>query len=281
MTIGATLPSGALELVAREEPGLEPGRIVTTAATQIAAGYGRDVLVDVERHTALFVRGLVPPHAVDVERFASVLAAFERAGVGGLIQGSARVALSSVFQRVLEGPDRDPAPPRLPWDPCAYLRDLFLSRAMEQNEVFPDTWWHDDPAAGVDEMSDMLLAHGVKATFPRDRLVSDAVRELDRIEDEDRARDALCQTLCDEANRMLAAVNAERRFCGPYLSAFNGGEPNWLFTTPAQYDLLVAGGLLVPWAPAQRVVAEPQPYTRPPDRGEIDFSTFPSGDEPF
>lgn len=277
MTVGATLPSGAIELVGIEDPGLVPKRIVTTAATQVAPIQGGYVLVDVEGDVATFVRAVLPPHDMDLARFASALAAFERAGVRDL----ASERLEAVFRRFRDVSDRRPNPPKLPWDPVAYLRELFLSCAMQRNEVFPDTWWHDDPSAGVDEMHDTLLAHGFTIPFPRDRLVKDALRELDRIGDEDKARDELCKTLCDVANGLLAAVNAERRFCGPYLAAFNDGEPNWLFTTPEQYQTLVAEGLLRPWDPTQRVVVVSQPYKRPPDRGEIDLSEFPSGDDPF
>jgi hypothetical protein len=147
--------------------------------------------------------------------------------------------------------------------------------------VFPTMWWHDDPSAGVDEMAGLLKLHGVTKRFPRKRLVAEAERALERTNDEDAARDRLCARLCDVANELVAAAGSDRQFCGPYFSDFNGGEPNWLFTTTTQYERLLAEKLLIRWDPKLRVELMPSNYVRPPDRGEIDFDNFPSGDDPF
>ena len=93
MTVRAPLVSGAIGLVSLEEPGLDPDRIATDTSTTIAAGAvdvrGQSVLVDVKDRggtsAAMFVRALLPPHQVDVDRFEAVLAAFRRSGVADLV----------------------------------------------------------------------------------------------------------------------------------------------------------------------------------------------------
>ena len=130
-------------------------------------------------------------------------------------------------------------------------------------------------------MAGLLKLHGVSKKFPRKRLIADAVRALDRDDDEDAARDELCVRLCEVANDLLAESKLGRRFYGPFFSDFNGGEPNWLFTTERQYEVLISEKLLISWDPKSRIPMTPSVYKRPPDRGEIDFSKFPSGDDPF
>jgi hypothetical protein len=288
MTLGATRDTGALELLGTEQPGLPRERIVTTATTRLAQGIrtrtGSDVLVDVEHdggeRVAVFVRGLAPPHQVDVARFEAALAAFRRAGVPRLVRAPVHDAVRAVFAQLL-GPFHDtPTHPRLPWDPRDYLTTVFLHRAMKRDEIFPTMWWDDDPSTGIDEMAGLLKLHGVVALLPRKQLIAEAVEELHQLDSTEAARDALCARLCELANRQLAKAGTDRRFCGPYFCDFNDGEPNWLLTTPAQHDGLVAEKLLVPWDPDLRVPVA-TPYKRPPDLGEIDFSTFPSGDDPF
>jgi hypothetical protein len=80
---------------------------------------------------------------------------------------------------------------------------------------------------------------------------------------------------------LLAGVKAVRRFCGPFFSDFNGCEPNWLITTSQQFESLISEQLLIRWDPKLRVPMAPSTYKRPPDLGEIDFSKFPTGDDPF
>ncbi len=228
MTVGEPLAAGAIELVAERGPGLDPDRIATDASTAIAQGAlgvrGRVVLVDIDdRGIAVFVRDLLPPHHLDVDRLEAVLAAFRRCGVDDLVTGPADAVLRERFA--------DPPPF---WDPSEQLTRTFLDRAVQQGDVFPTTWWHDDPSAGVDEMAELVEELGGKR-FPRSRLVKDAQRALDRSDDEEMARDELCARLCEAANDVLAKARVPRRFCGPYFSDVNGGEPNWLLTTPPQF----------------------------------------------
>jgi hypothetical protein len=288
MTVGARLTSGALELLGRERPGIPRDRIVTTAATQIASGAGEKigdtVVVDVEQdgadQVAVLVRGFAPPHAVDVARFDVALAAFRRAGIDDLIRDPVHDAVSAVFAQLFDPLQETPAHASLPWDPRRYLTNMFLHRAMDRDQVFPTIWWDDDPSVGIGEMEGLLTLHGVPGTLARKRLTAEALEELYRLGGRETARDALCTRLCELANQLLAKARDGRRFCGPYFQAFNDGEPNWLLTTAAEYDALVAEQLLVPWHPGLRVPVV-MTYKRPPDLGEIDFSKFPSGDDPF
>ena len=278
MTVRAPLVSGAIGLVSLEEPGLDPDRIATDTSTTIAAGAvdvrGQSVLVDVKDRggtsAAMFVRALLPPHQVDVDRFEAVLAAFRRSGVADLVTEPVDAVLRTAFEAR-----------RHFWDPREFLTQAFLDRALERDEVFPTMWWHDDPSAGVDEMAGLLKLLGVGKRFPRKRLIADARRALDRTDDEDAAREELCLRLCEVANDLLRDVKPGRQFCGPYFSDFNGGEPNWLFTTSQQFESLISEQLLIRWDPKLRVPMEPSSYKRPPDLGEIDFSRFPTGDDPF
>ena len=289
--VGAALAPGVIELIAREVPGLDPERLVTTGATHVARAStdvpGHLVLVDLEpaepsgARAATFVRELEPPHPIDVARFEAAAAAFARAKVPALVRKPAVDALRAAFAELAGGSATQQARhAHLPWDPRDYLTRIFLDRANERAEVFPTTWWHDDPSAGIDEMIGLLKLHRVPDKLPRDRLVAEAVRELDRIVDENAARDALSARLCELANELLAR-STDRRFCGPFYSDFNGGEPNWLLTTPARFDALIAEQLLIRWDPQLRVPAPRSTYIRLPDRGEIDFDNFPSGDDPF
>lgn len=280
--VGTTLAPGEVELIAPLEPGLEPERTVTTAATRIARGATDSpglVLVDLEPapggEAASFVRKLEPPHEIDIARFDAALVAFARAGAPSPIHEPAAVALQSVFAELL-GETPESGHIRLPWDPRAYLTTLFLHHANQRDEVFPTMWWHDDPSAGIDEMAGLLKLHGVRGTLSRKRLIAEAIAELDQLDDEDVARDRLCDRLCGLANDLLARTS-DRRFCGPYAS---DDEPSWLLTTPRVFDALIAEQLLVRWQPTMRVPPVVN-YVGSPDLGELDLANFPSGDDPF
>lgn len=284
--VGTTFAPGEVELISPLVPGLEPERTVTTSATRIARGAtdcpGGLVLVDLEPalsgEAASFVRKLAPPHEIDIARLDAVLAAFARAGARPPIRKPAAAALQSVFAELL-GETSPSGHVRLPWDPRAHLTSLFLHRANQRDEVFPTMWWHDDPSVGIDEMAGLLKLHGVRGRLTRKRLLAEAITELDRLDDEDVARDRLCDRLCALANDLLARTS-DRRFCGPYASDDNRSEPSWLLTTPHLFDALIAEQLLVRWNPTMRTTSVAT-YVRPPDLGELDLAKFPSGDDPF
>jgi hypothetical protein len=159
--------------------------------------------------------------------------------------------------------------------------DHLVEQYVRNQVCFPEMWWHDAPEAGIDEMVG-LLERVVRArrSIPKRRILSAARKDLDRADtDEAEARDRLCAVLCEAANALLETEGKRKRFCGPFHSDSNGGEPNWILCQPARYEALVREGILSPWT-GQRT-RESSVYERPPDRGEIDLENFPSGDDPF
>ncbi|MDI3287842.1 hypothetical protein [Polyangium sp. 15x6] len=251
-------------------------RITAGVRRLIDEGHGGKVLADVQPgerdgvacNVATLVRELTPTPE-DVERLRVVLARFRRAGVEGLPadpEAHVREVLASL---VAEG-----APF---WDPHEHLVERFLRDQV----CFPEMWWDDDPKVGVDEMVVLLehVAH-TRGKIPKRKILAAANEDLDRPDtDEDEARDRLCESLCAAANGLLEKEGQKERLCGPFHSGFNGGEPNWIYCRPERFEALLREGILSPWTGER--TKESHVYKRPPDRGEIDFDNFPSGDDPF
>lgn len=239
VVIGKRIGTGHFELTGAGRPT----RIVP--ATRVSAhvrelldrGRGEKVLADLEGDDASFVRELAV-NDEDLGRFTAVLERYRRAGIAALVPDPARHLDATLRGLAAQGFPQ--------WDPAAHLLDLFL----RQHTVFPDTWWHDDPEPGIDEMMDLLEKLGVKAPFPKPKLLEDANADLDGAEDdddEDAARFRLCVRLCATANLLLEAEGHASRFCGPFYVASNDGEPNWLVCAPSAYAPLVDAGILAPW----------------------------------
>jgi hypothetical protein len=242
----------------------------------IEEGHGGKVLADVEPgerdrvacNVATRVRELEPT-SEDVDRLRAELARFHRAGIGPFPTDP-----EDLVSTVLASLVAADAPF---WDP----RDHLVEQFLRDQVCFPETWWHDAPEAGIDEMVG-LLKRVVRArgSIPRRKILSAARKDLDRADtDEDAARGRLCAVLCQAANALLETEGKKKRFCGPFRSDWNGGEPQWILCQPARYEALLREGILIPWT-GQRA-KESYRYRRPPDRGEIDLENFPSGDDPF
>ncbi|UQA60543.1 hypothetical protein [Polyangium aurulentum] len=250
-------------------------RITAGVRRLIDEGHGGKVLAEVQpgkRHgvacnVATLVRELEPTPE-DVERLRTELARFRRAGVEGFPTDSDVHVREVLASLVAEG-----APF---WDPHAHLVERFLRDQV----CFPSMWWHDDPEVGVDEMVELLeRVARVRRAFPKRKILAAARKDLDRPDtDEEEARERLCVMLCAAANAALEKGHSER-FCGPFQIGSEADEPNWIFCRPERFEALLREGILSPWT--SRGAQEPHVYKRPPDRGEIDFDNFPSGDDPF
>ena len=251
-------------------------RITAGVRRLIDEGHGGKVLAHVQPaerggiacNVATLVRELEPTQE-DVERLRMELARFRRAGIEGLPadpEAHVREVLASIVA--------ENAPF---WDPFEVLVERFLRDQI----CFPQMWWHDDPEVGVDEMVHLLKdVARARKTIPKKKILAAARKDLDRPDtDEDEARDRLCAALCAAANALLEAEGRTERFCGPFHSDWNGGEPNWIFCRPEYFETLLREGILSPWT--EQRTKDSHVYKRPPDRGEIDFDNFPSGDDPF
>lgn len=276
VVIGKQVGGREFELVGAGAPCYIVATTRVTAAVRRALneGIGQKVLADIspgEREgvrcgIASFVREL-ESNPEDLRRLDAALVAFRRAGLSSFVSDPARQLKEAFVSLASHG---FPS-----WDPAEYLVDLFLRDQI----CFPETWWHDDPESGVDEMDGLLKRLHVGGALRKSKLLADARKDLDRSEDEDAARDRLCEALCFAANVLVAKAGKSERFCGPYFSRWNDGEPNWIFSEPELFERLIECGVLVRWS-GQRVKPSYE-YKRPPDLGEMDLENFPSGDDPF
>lgn len=208
-------------------------------------------------YVAIRVREL-KPNADDYERYRLILERFSRAGVA-IDAPDASVCFA----------DRD-----FPfWDPFRTI----LRRFVETQTIFPMSWWDDDPEPGVLDMVELIAELKIQGRFPRARMLREAEQDLDKPSgpDGEDARDRLCAALASAVNELLEKAHARLRFCGPF--TWND-DPTWIYFDPDRYAALLQEGLLEPWLRRVRDVAK---YRRPPDRGEIDFDQFPTGDDPF
>jgi len=278
VVLGKRLGPQEVELLGAGRPSfiVPTTRVTADVWRLIEEGHGGRVLADVDPgerdgvacNVATRVRELEPTPE-DVDRLRAELARFRRAGVE-----APTVDPEDRVRTVLASLVADDAPF---WDPHDDLVEQYL-----RNQVcFPETWWHDDPETGVDEMVGLLQrAVRVRGKIPKRKILAAAHKDLDRADtDEDEARDRLCAVLCAAANALLETEGKRKRFCGPFHSGWNGGEPNWIFCRPRLYEALLREGILSPWT-GQRT-KESYVFDSPPDRGEIDLDNFPSGDDPF
>lgn len=239
VVIGKRVGAGCFELTGAGRPTriVPATRVTAHVRDLLERGRGEKVLVDLEGDEATLVRELAV-NDEDLGRFTAILERFRRAGVDALVPDPARHLDETLRALAAQGFPQ--------WDPAAHLLDVFL----RAHTVFPDTWWHDDPEPGIDEMMELLEKLGVKAPFPKRKLLEDANEDLDGAEDdegEDEARFQLCERLCKTANVLLEAEGHASRFCGPFYRAWNDGEPNWLVCEEASYVALVDAGVLAHW----------------------------------
>jgi hypothetical protein len=277
VVIGKHLGAGQFELVGAGTPAFIVATTRVTAQVQrlLDEGLGPKVLADIELGdrdgvpcgVAVFVREL-EANSEDLRRFEAALAPFRRAGIEDFVREPAR-HLEEVFASL-------PSKGFPSWHPQGHLVELFL----REQTCFPELWWHDDPACGVEEMVGLLKTLGVKGRIPKAKILIEAQKDLDRPgSDEDLARDRLCEVLCFAANALLERAGRGTRFCGPFHDSWSSGEPSWMLSEPSFYAQLIDEGVLVRWSGERE--KESHPYKRPPDLGELDLDNFPSGDEPF
>ncbi len=219
-------------------------RITAGVRRLIDAGHGGKVLADMQPgerdgvpcKVATFVRELEPTPE-DVERLRTEIARFQRAGIEGLPADPEAHLRETLESLVAKGASS--------WDPHAHLVERFLGEQV----CFPQEWWHDDPEVGVDEMRELLkdVVH-VRGKIPKKKILAAANEDLDAPDtDEDEARDRLCVMLCEAANALLETEGKQERFCGPFHSDDNGGEPNWIHCRPERFEALLREGVLSPW----------------------------------
>lgn len=253
-TVGAVDPEGVLELMG---PGL---MVYVTEETERVGGVelklGHKVLVDYRyragapKQIAQRVRKL-GYDAEDLARFTHFEATLKAAG----LEPEVRFGDAAAY---LEGRWKvGAANGELPVDPLREF-DRLMSAAGRR---FPQTWWHDQPDAGIDEMVDeFLVPRGLGENFPAEAILEDYERRMEEevpessatLQHEQLVRRYTAGKIAAEANRLLAEAGRAERFFPFADYAWEDEEPVWYLLTGSQREGLLGGGALKPPGEVER-----------------------------